>query len=74
MGRLAGLWFGRHLSRLLVRFADWQVGWQIGRLVGRFKLKCLHINSLASGQIVKYKKLKLASRSFNLKQISLTTA
>ena len=54
MGRLAGLWFGRHLGRLLVRFADWQVGWQIGRLVGRFKLKCLHFNSLAGEQIVKY--------------------
>ena len=67
---MVGLWFGRHVSRLLVRFADWQVEWQIGR----FKLKCLHINSLAGERIVKYDKLKLASRSFNLKQISLITA
>ena len=71
---MVGLWFGRHVSRLLVRFADWQVEWQIGRLVGRFKLKCLHINSLAGEQIVKYDKLNLASRSFILKQISLITA
>ena len=59
---------------MLVWFADWQVEWQIGRLLGRFKLKFLRINSLAGGQIVKYDKLKLASRSFNLKQISLSTA